>query len=151
MQDLNVNVFVHGLALCVPGKSIVDVLIPNMGSDHTYKAGSFLGEYLLKPRPLTLPYFLTGVEPGSATFDRQQNCCLYADRFDVHASAEDLWARITFPQPPEILSLRHYQAPLEMDIDPRNIFAGQRPATVQVLRYSALFMVTSPGSKDRRA
>ena len=47
-----VNVIFRGMFLFFQRKQMIDVLIPNIGSEHVYRAGLFLGETSMAPRPI---------------------------------------------------------------------------------------------------
>jgi len=135
--DANVNVIFHGLFLFVQQNGFLDVLIPNMGSDHVYRAGTFLAEETLLPRPLSSPYHLSGVTGRDASFDTAKNIVFEGQDYDHAASQDDVYARILLPVPVEIVSMRPTQDPLIADFDPGNLVNNKNPCGVQVLRYKA--------------
>jgi hypothetical protein len=137
MADPNVNVIFHGLFLFVERQASIDVLIPNMGGDHLYKAGSFLVEETLIPQPIRSPYFLRGVLPGSAAFDDKANIVFTRQGFNAMAPQEDVHSRIVLPKPASIISLRPTQDPYKADVDPQKLMDGRTTCGVQVLRYFA--------------
>src|SRR5258705_13617225 len=61
-----VNIIFHGLFLLLERSDCIEVLIPNMRTEHVYLAGSFLCETTLSPLPLSQPYMLGGVRRGNA-------------------------------------------------------------------------------------
>ena len=133
----NVNVIFHGLFLFVQQDGFLDVLIPNMGSEHVYRAGTFLAEETLLPMPLATPYFLSGVTCGNAKFATNINIVFQGQDFDHSASADDVYARIVIPVPDEIVSLRPTKDVLQADFDPTGLVNGKNPCGVQILRYNA--------------
>lgn len=137
MPEPNVNVIFHGLFLFVERQASIDVLIPNMGGDHLYKAGDFLVEETLLPRPLRSPYFLRGVDPGSARFDLEANIVFRNQGFNAMAPPEDVHSRIVLPIPAAILSLRRTKDPYNADVDPQGLMNGKTTCGVQILRYFA--------------
>lgn len=148
----NVNVIFHGLFLFVQQDHYIDVLIPNMGTGHVYRAGAFLAEETLEARPLDKPYGLSGVTPGNSKFDNTKNVVFANQDFDHNAGLDRVYARIVLPYPSEILSLRRTTAPISPTIDPAGLFPSppvQIP-DVQVLRYVAddlsnVFFLPHPG------
>lgn len=137
-----VNVIFHGLFLFVqqspPGQTpYIDVLIPNMGTDHVYRAGAFLAEETLLPRPVNDPYFLANVTGGAAVFDPTANVVFPHQNYKTSAGPDEVYARIVLPVPAQIVSLRPAATPIIPDIDPGNLFTVQTPCGVQLLRYRA--------------
>jgi hypothetical protein len=137
MNPPNVNVIFHGLGLFVEQDGYIDLLIPNMGTEHVYRAGSFLAEENLAPRPLNTPYCLAGVTAGNAKFDTGKNFVIPNQNFDQSAGPDQVYARIVLPYPAEIVSLRPTRDVLHPEIDPAGLFTIQHPCGVQVLRYFA--------------
>ena len=135
--DANVNVFFHGLFLFVQQKGFLDVLIPNMGIEHVYRAGTFLAEETLLPKPIAAPYHISGITGGSASFDTTKNIVFTGQDFDHFASEDDVYARILLPIPIEIVSLRQTRDALVADFDPGGIVDKKKPCGVQLLRYKA--------------
>jgi hypothetical protein len=133
----NVNVIFHGLYLFVQQRQHIDVLIPNMGDGHVYRAGAFLAEESLEARPLHRPYALTGVSGGDATFDNTKNVVFQNQDFDHDAGPDKVYARIVLPYPAEIRSLRPPVDPIVPVFDPGELFTVYKPADIQVLRYFA--------------
>ncbi len=98
-----VNVIFRGMFLFFQRKHMIDILIPNIGSEHVYRAGFFLGETSMRPRPLGEPYVLRGVDLGGAGF----SAIPFEDypyRSDIGPDA--VWARVVVPRPFKIHSLR---------------------------------------------
>ena len=124
------NVVLHGLYLLVLRRATVEVLIPDMGADHAYRAGEWLGERNLAPGT----YFLTGVVPGTGGCDPNQNVII--DRCHPVCDPPNLYARIVMPKP---MCFDHFGqvqlTPNQLIVDPSVTFSGYTMSTVQVLRY----------------
>jgi hypothetical protein len=137
VPDANVNVIFHGLFLFVPQKGFMDVIIPNMGMDHVYRAGTFLIEESMAPAPVGAPYFLNGVTGGDDGFDHKKNIVFDDQDFNHSASQDDVFARIVLPVPIEIVSLRPTRQALQADFDSAGVVNGKKPCGLQILRYNA--------------
>ena len=135
-QPGEVNVIFRGLFIFVERSDSVDVLIPNMGGVHAYRAGSFLAETTLTSRPLNQPYMLGGVLPGNARFDDNATTIFSGHGHAQSLTSDDVYARILLPRPMQILSLRPTEKPVQALIDPLGIVNGKTFPCVHVLRYA---------------
>ena len=96
------NVIFHGLFVFVDeGKDDIDVLIPNVGSEHVYRAGAWLGEVTLAKRPARSPYRLLGVDRGQGRFERARNLAM---KKLPNRTARLLYATLRMPRPKKIFS-----------------------------------------------
>jgi hypothetical protein len=59
------NIFLHGLMGIHVKPSGIDILIPDVGSDHAYRYGEFLGEVTLAPS--TASYHVSGLDKGTVS------------------------------------------------------------------------------------
>lgn len=134
-----VNVILRGQFLVVLRPQQVEILIPNMGFEHVNRAGSFLGELLLKPRPIFDPYVVTGLKGGQASFGAAANApVLKGFDYDHRATEAEVYARIVLPRPDlDILSFRRKRGPLKATVDPLGLFHDKTPFAIHVLRYSS--------------
>ena len=98
-----VNVIFRGMFLFFQRKQMIDVLIPNIGSEHVYRAGLFLGETSMAPRPIGEPYVLRGVDLDAAGFSTVP---FAGFRYRSNITQDDVWARVVVPRPFKIHSLR---------------------------------------------
>lgn len=108
---LSLNVIFHGLCVFVGKKTGIDVLLPDLGPEHVFRAGVWLGETNIQPgAALTLE----GVTPGTGwlkgdkgIFLRDLNMMVLpenSDRFPRSSAAP--YATLSFPRPANIYSLR---------------------------------------------
>jgi hypothetical protein len=90
-------VFLHGLiGVHNQGENGIEVVIPNVGPDHAYRFGEFLGEVTLPPSPA--PYYITGIQGSkSMLFPPVEHLCTEQQK-PVCAEAL-LYARIKLPPP----------------------------------------------------
>jgi hypothetical protein len=139
MPDANVNVIFHGLFLFVQRKRFMEVLIPNMGFDHAYRAGLFLTEETLAPLALDNPYLLDDVTGGDAQFDEKANIVFKNQDYDHDAGLDKVYARIVLPKPVEIISLRPTSDPFNAYVDASGLVNGRKTRGLQILRYQADF------------
>jgi len=130
------NVILHGLYLMVQRPLGIEILIPDMGPDHTYRAGEWLGEITLAPGT----YWLSGVDYDGKKFcDPSKN--FIVNKCQPNSVPESLYARIFLPPPIECCSLRPTKLTSdELSVDPTldvsgNPKDGYPISTVQVLRY----------------
>jgi hypothetical protein len=101
MPKAHLNVLFHGLFVFVEKETEIEVLIPDMGSDHVYRAGEWLGEITLQPDKV---YELTGVTGGGGAFAPDKNMIVR----DLPASTgkKGVCARLKLLRPKNITSLR---------------------------------------------
>lgn len=103
------NIIFHGLIVFIQRRdrdnkrSGIRVLIPNMGPNHAYLAGNWLGEIALAPGS----YELRGVEPGEAKFDPERHTMLPETFQRPALTTHDCWVQMDVPQPHLIWSTRH--------------------------------------------
>lgn len=93
------NVVLHGLYLAVHRKESIEILIPDMGAEHTYRAGEWLGERVLAQGT----YFLTGVKRGDGTCDGKQTLLVHSCKPVANPNA--LYARIIMPRAKKVFNL----------------------------------------------
>jgi hypothetical protein len=145
------NVFLHGLTVCnantlhgihhpIKGyqqcppdhaTSVLDIHIPNMGFQHCYRYGEFLGEVSIQPA--ASPYWITNIIGGCKRFDPNKSLVVNAPL----CRNPDIYATIRLPLPQEIC----YMMQVDLDPvleDPGQLFApGQKTmAMVPVLVYT---------------
>jgi hypothetical protein len=135
-----VNVIFRGLFLFIQRSLMIDVLIPNLGIEHTYRAGFYLGEKLLQPRSISEPYVLQGVTKGAEMF---QGITFPGYDYKGGLTMADVHARIVLPTPKEILSFRPLvgDGPLDV-VDPFGALTKDLN-TVYVFRYDGDLARTS--------
>lgn len=103
------NVIFHGLIVFVQRRDVdnkrngVRALIPNMGPNHAYLAGNWLGEIALASGT----YELRGVKAGTAKFDSQRHTMMEGAFQRPALTTHDCWVSIEMPQPHLIWSTRH--------------------------------------------
>ncbi len=132
------NVFLHGLFTIVVSDQEITVYIPNMGSEHTYKAGNWLAEAALNPGD----FKLEGVSAGDVKqrFCPKQNVVLRNARATDPVRSDRVYATLHLPYPPlSIKSLGRLVVP-EGGIGGASkdlLYPGadKRSATVQILTY----------------
>jgi hypothetical protein len=90
-------VFLHGLIGVSNNESGVELLIPNVGSDHAYRFGEFLGEVTLPPSPA--PYHVTGIQGGNKITLFPPNEHLCTQQATDECTDAPLYARIKLPPP----------------------------------------------------
>lgn len=97
------NVILHGLFTFFQTSDGITAFIPNMGSEHVYRAGNWLAETALAQQA---DYTLVGVDPGGlATFNPQSNIILKdATLSDVNC-CDRVYATLHFPVPDAIYSV----------------------------------------------
>jgi hypothetical protein len=132
------NVILHGVFTSVVDRDgTITVYIPNMGSEHVYKAGNWLAETTLQQSDFTLE----GVVKAATrqTFRPDQNIALKNARISDPNCCDRVYATLHFPTPRSITSLGRLTVPpgaiagasVGM-LDPKS---GGQSATVQVLTY----------------
>jgi hypothetical protein len=141
-REGTVNVILRGLFLISQRQSAIDVLIPNMGDQHVYRAGNFLCEEDLAPQPLSKPYLLLGVQPerkNAKPFkEAPANIVFQGYRVDQAAGPEAVFARIVLPRPMDIRSRRPMKRPFAAKYDPLGLVHGRTTCLVHILQYRAL-------------
>jgi hypothetical protein len=89
-------VFLHGLIGVYNQSTSTELLIPNVGPDHAYRFGEFLGEVTLPPSPA--PYYVTGITGSSSLlFPPDQHLC--TQQLKPVCSEALVYARIKLPPP----------------------------------------------------
>jgi hypothetical protein len=132
-----VNVIFMGQFLFVEGPNMIEVLVPNLGAEHVYRAGLFLSHVSLNPKPMSQPYVLTGVDNGGKGFDRAPtNPVLSGYNYRSGLTQDEVYARFILPRPMEICSLRPTKNPIQAN-DPSGLVNKQKFPGVQILRYSS--------------
>jgi hypothetical protein len=133
-----VNVIFRGLFIYVQrrdkkGKPFyVEVVMPNVGEEHVYKAGGFLQQTTLGPS--LYPYGITNIEGGKAEFDKDRNVILKGMPLAENLTPAQIYARFVLPQPLAIYSLCT-TSPIVAAVDPLGLFGGRRMSSVQLLQY----------------
>jgi hypothetical protein len=123
-------VFLHGLFGILDSDTGMDIVMPDMGPTHVYRAGKFLAETTVQP--FAGAHQLTGVEGGSAHFDPAKNLLMKGIPLATHAK---IYARFRFPLPVAVHSFR----PIDLTdaiVDPLNHFSGPVTSMVQILTYT---------------
>lgn len=94
------NVFLHGLIAIANTSHGIELIIPDVGSDHAYRFGEFLGEITLPSSPT--PYHVTGITGSpQAPFPDDHVCTLAEKPVCSEAAA---YARIKLPSPIQVFS-----------------------------------------------
>ncbi len=94
------NVFLHGLIAISNDHRGIELVIPDVGSDHAYRFGEFLGEVTLPSSPA--PYHVTGITGATpAPFSTDHVCTTKQKDICSEASA---YARIILPSPIQVFS-----------------------------------------------
>lgn len=130
MQTL--NVILHGLFALAEKEDHILAMAPDLGGQHVFRAGSWLGESELQ-RGI---YWLSGVNAGPGVFDPARNLILENKTVSAQAPSK-AYATICFRRPREIHSVR------PVTIDPAKDFTGgdagsvrsTQLATIQILVY----------------
>ena len=128
-----VNVIFRGMFLFLQRKQMIDVLIPNIGTEHVYRAGLFLGETSLTPRPIGEPYVLRGVELGAEGFP---SLPFGGYRYRSNITQDDVWARVVVPRPFKLYSLRPTAFGVSAE-DPWGLVDDKNFDIMHVLQYKA--------------
>jgi hypothetical protein len=124
------NVILHGLHVLVERPSAVEVLIPDMGAEHTYRAGEWLGEIILPPGE----YWLSGVVPGKDTCKDTQN--IIVKNCQPVAKPDYLYARLVLPKPECFYHKGQVTLDMsELEVIPPVTVTSMTVSTIQVLRY----------------
>jgi hypothetical protein len=131
MPDIQMNVLFHGLYVFIERANKIEALIPDMGDEHVYRAGEWLGETQLRRGE----YTLDNVRGTGGGFDGTKN--LIVDGFEKSSSREGVYASIIVPRPNSIVSLRTVtldEAALTIT-DPAKV-SSRNVSTIQVLNYT---------------
>jgi hypothetical protein len=128
------NVILHGLIALVRQKDSIIALMPDV-KQHVFRAGSWLGEIELRNGF----YSLTGVNSGTADFDKTKNLILENAQMSPDGPSA-AYATILFPKPKEIHSLR------PVAIDPKTDLSGRDAAgiTATALTSIQIFVYDCP-------
>jgi len=104
-STLSLNVIFHGLCVFVAKKIGFEVLLPDMGPEHVFRAGAWLAETNIQPgATLTLD----GVTPGDAVFKRKKNLLVLPENAGHFPRSSAVpYATLTLPRPSKIYSRRH--------------------------------------------
>jgi hypothetical protein len=132
MPNAQLNVLFHGLFVFYDKPDEIEVLIPDMGDDHVYRAGEWLGELEL-PRSKD-PYVLSGVSGDGGTFTPAMNL-IVADAPPSNGD-DGVYARIQVPRPNKITSLRQVQLRADCVTGPdKDLIAPSTISAEQVFTY----------------
>jgi hypothetical protein len=128
-----VNVIFRGMFLFIQRKKMIDILIPNIGSEHVYRAGLFLGETNLANRSIADPYLLLGTNKGmgfipDVVFEDYD----YRDTLTM----DEAWARIVLPKPHKVYALRPTLHGVSA-VDPFGLVNNQNFNTIHIFQYAA--------------
>jgi hypothetical protein len=133
------NVILHGLFAFDQQKDKIVAHIPNMGSEHQYKAGNWLAETNLEEHA---ELALEGVQPNERTKDNQLNPkhnIIFKDTvFSENAhKCHCIHATLRLPYPIAIKSLRRTRVPADLlgGETSASLAKDLECATVQVLTY----------------
>jgi len=134
------NVILHGLFVFRETAHGIQALIPDMGTEHAYRAGNWLGETALANRRT---YVLQGVTEGKPSrFSRDANIVLprraAAMAHDGHGGGHGVYATLDFPFPEKMISLGRIPLNPAKDLggDDRPGVKAKCVSTVQILTYS---------------
>jgi hypothetical protein len=128
-----VNLIFRGMFLFFQRKQMIEILIPNMGSEHVYRAGLFLGETGLPPLPMEEPYVLRGVKLEGAGF---ATIPFSGFPYRGNITQADVWARVVVPRPFAVHSLRPTAFGVSAE-DPWGLVDKKNFDIMHVLRYHA--------------
>jgi hypothetical protein len=131
-QDKRLYVFLHGLFGIVDHPDGLEVLMPHV-PEHSYRAGPFMGETHLRPRPHGNPYILK-VPAGQAQFDTKSHLAVSKRAADTNIGPSEFHARITMPLPHHI----HYIGKVDLSSlvqDDQNLLISKVAALLIVLEY----------------
>ncbi len=124
------NVVLHGLYLLVQRKGSCEILIPDMGAEHTYRAGEFLGERVLAPGT----YFLTGVKNGDGPCNSGE--FMFVQGCNPVTEPTPLYARIITPTPKCVENLGQVHLTSgELQVDPSVRLSSMTVSALQVLKF----------------
>ena len=131
--DCTLNVFLHGLFVFLDRKDRIEILLPHL-QEHTYRAGEFLGETMLRSRPFCDPYKLFGVDAGGAHFNPERVLSLRgAPQPYQRLHEKQLHCRLEFPLPLAIYSLQ--QVDLTRNLDNPEVFVNTVASMLHVFTY----------------
>jgi hypothetical protein len=104
-STLSLNVIFHGLCVFVGRKTGFEVLLPDLGPEHVFRAGVWLAETNIKPGA---EIRLEGVVPGSAILERRKNLMVLPEKTDhfPRSASKKPFATLALPRPKQIHSLR---------------------------------------------
>ena len=129
------NVILHGTFAYVDKKGVnfIDALIPlphpEDGMDHVFRAGNWLGETELRPGT----YKLEGVQTGNAHLDHGKNIIFQNGCPRRPRNPQREYARIIFPRPEKISSLRISKVRLKVG---NQNWKEEHGAALQVFTYA---------------
>ena len=131
-QPTVLNLVFHGLFAFVLWDQCLEVLVPNVGNEHIYKAGTLLPNdsscRMLSNLKGATAYQLIGVTgDASKPFDASCNAVLTGLRI-IDRSPSRLYCSFLLPHPQEIWSLRHVQVLTQPGA---NFFAGRAASQVK--------------------
>jgi hypothetical protein len=133
LPQVQLNVVFHGLFVFIERPGSIDVLAPDMGADHVYRAGEWLGETTYGPGSYQLQ--IPNSSPGQAVFDPDRN--LKIRRARPTTAKKGVYARFSFPRPQAIRSLRSVTLPAAvLDTDPAVPLSSRTASVLQVLTYT---------------
>jgi hypothetical protein len=125
-------VVLHGLMGIIRRPNGLEILIPDMGTKHVYRAGACLGETTIHPSPA--PYHLTHITGGSADFDPSKTLTINSI---PPCGQPQLYARITLPLPAWVYHVGQIDLSTVIT-DPGNHLPSKIATSVHVLKYYAL-------------
>ena len=131
MPETQLNVIFHGLFVFVERPDNIEVLIPDMGAAHVYRAGEWLGETTFAPGH----YELTGTSAGGDPFEDTKN--LIVTGVEPQSSDDGVYARLTFLRPNRIHSLRPITLdPRSLSLQSEDLVTSRTVSTIQVFNYT---------------
>jgi hypothetical protein len=98
-----------------PKKHKITALMPNVGADHSYRAGNWLAEVSLAAES----YKLTGVKAGDKLFNPREHTMLPKVSLRQVVSRHEVFARIELDLPEQLWSFRTVTLDEDVFVDPR--------------------------------
>lgn len=133
------NVILHGLYIMVVTDEIT-IYIPNMGTDHVYRAGNWLAEATLEMADFTLEGTSKGdpgKKPNKFLFDPEKNIVVKGVRVGDPSCCDRVYATLHLPLPISVRSMSLLSVPRDgIGGDSRDkVLPYSASATVQILTY----------------
>jgi hypothetical protein len=133
------NVILHGLFTIAVNETRITVYVPNMGFEHSYKAGNWLAETALEQGDFTLKGVSPPTEASKQPFSLEENIVLRNVHVVDANCCDRVYATLHFPYPDSTRSLSRLSVPDDgIGGDSKNLIlpgSGKFSARVQVLTY----------------
>ena len=104
------NVILHGLLTIAKASEEITVYVPNMGSDHVYRAGNWLTETTMDQGEFTLRG-VTKNKPSEHPFSLEHNLVLQNTHIADANCCNRVYATLHFPYPESTVSLSRLPVP----------------------------------------